>query len=98
MGFITKIKTQGIMFRAFIAGLVTMGKQLTLEEEKAMDRFVFGKKTWEKMQKKLKSNESCKMTPPEEAKITLTEHLEEEASKNTVPVLDDHTNNDLTIE
>ena len=40
MGFITKIKTKRIMFRAFIAGLLTMGKQLTLEEAKAMGRFV----------------------------------------------------------
>lgn len=99
MGFITKIKTKRIMFRAFIAGLLTMGKQLTLEEEKAMGRFVFGKKTWEKMHPDLKSNEQYAMIQPEEAEEALTEHLEKEVFKNTVSVLDDdHTNDDLTIE
>lgn len=80
MNFMTKIKAAKMMFCALIIGPVTKRRRLAPEEEKAMGRFVFGKKTWEKMHSDLKSNEQYAMIQPEEAEITLAEHLEKEPS------------------
>ena len=90
-------KARGIVFRALLASIITMGKKLPPEEQNSVGRFIYGKKMWEKIHPETKADGLYQIVPPLEAENALEKHLDNKAIQDFFKN-DDHTIDDHTIE